>query len=107
MSETLTDIQLKALETIAKTSLLKTSLGEQATAEIHELREKLKAREWPKVLQIKVENSRLRKTIRKISKHGCSGPGAYDALPCEGYIPEKDWCGSCLANAALKERARR
>lgn len=43
----------------------------------------------------------LHKILKQIAKHGCTGPGAYDALPCKGYVDKRNWCGACLAKEAI------
>lgn len=51
---------------------------------------------------LKAKNAKLTKALKKIKKQGCDGPAAYDALDCKtGKIPKKDWCGCCIASAAL------
>ena len=47
------------------------------------------------------EIRKMRKVLEKIRDEGCNGPGAYDAVPCKGYVKKKDWRGPCLASAAL------
>lgn len=55
-----------------------------------------------KVETLEVENAKLKKALKKIKKQGCNGPAAYDALDCKGgKISKKDWCGCCIADAAL------
>ena len=97
MSEPLTDIQLRALETITKTPLIGLSLAQAAASEIRKLRRLLRVSPihempvWEKLNRLKADNARLREALGEYGGHKHSCFSWFKEIP--GAVPRRCDCG--------------